>query len=329
MARKSRREPLSPLSEQEKVISVKLKDHVSMLAGTIGARSLTSCPLGLEKAAKYIEQIFSEFDYVRSQQDFMVDVPNVAAANGTADGISTNSRRLCTRNIIAEVQGGITPKEIIVLGAHYDSVYDCPAANDNGSGVAALLELSRLFKEIPPEISLRFVAFVNEEPPFFYWDTMGSMVYAKAARERGDPIRFMISLETIGCYRNQKGSQTYPPLLKYFYPDTGNFITFVSNLRSRRSMRDCVRVFASVTDFPVQSIATLAIVPGVSWSDHLAFWRHGYKAFMITDTAFYRYPYYHTAQDTPDKLNYVPFAEMTNGLFLMLSRLTKMEKHYP
>jgi hypothetical protein len=170
---------------------------------------------------------------------------------------------------------------------------------------------------------------VNEEPPFFYWDTMGSMVYAKAARERGDPIRFMISLETIGCYRNQQGSQTYPPLLKYFYPGTGNFITFVSNLRSRRSMRDCVRAFSSVTDFPVQSIATLALVPGVSWSDHLAFWRHGYKAFMITDTAFYRYPYYHTAQDTPDKLNYGPYAEMTNGLFLMLSRLAITEKRNP
>jgi len=139
----------------------------------------------------------------------------------------------------------------------------------------------------------------------------------------------MILLETIGCYRNQQGSQTYPPLLKYFYPDTGNFITFVSNLRSRRSVRDCVRVFASVTDFSVQSIATLANVPGVSWSDHLAFWRHGYKAFMITDTAFYRYPYYHTAQDTADKLNYVPFAEMTNGLFLMLSRLANTKKYIP
>jgi len=91
-------------------------------------------------------------------------------------------------------------------------------------------------------------------------------------------------------------------------------------------MRDCVRAFSSVTDFPVQSIATLALVPGVSWSDHLAFWRHGYKAFMITDTAFYRYPYYHTAQDTPDKLNYAPYAEMTNGLFLMLSRLANTEK---
>jgi len=196
-----------------------------------------------------------------------------------------------------------------------------PGANDNGSGVAALLELSRLFQHVAPETSLRFVAFVNEEPPFFFWPSMGSMVYAKAARQRGDPIRFMISLETIGYYRNQRGSQTYPPLLKHFYPDTGNFIAFVSNLRSRHILRDCVQAFSSATDFPMQSIAAPAIVPGVSLSDQLAFWRHGYKALMITDTAFYRYPYYHTAQDTPDRLDYEPFAEMTKGLFLMLCRL--------
>jgi len=217
--------------------------------------------------------------------------------------------------------GNSPNNDVILIGAHYDSVLGSPGANDNGSGVAALLELSRLFKDVAPETSLRFVAFVNEEPPFFFWPSMGSMVYAKAARQRGDPIRFMISLETIGYYRDQPGSQTYPPLLKHFYPDTGNFIAFVSNLRSRHILRDCVRAFSAATDFPVQSIAAPALVPGISLSDQLAFWRHGYKALMITDTAFYRYPYYHTAQDTPDKLDYEPFTEMTNGLFLMLCRL--------
>lgn len=279
----------------------RLRTHVYELAGKIGEHNIFH-PDALHAAEAYITEEWRQQGYAVDKQTYTAQGVECANLEITCPGSGGNS-------------------DVILIGAHYDSVLGSPGANDNGSGVATLLELSRLFKDSPPASSLRFVAFVNEEPPFFYWGNMGSMVYAQAARQRGDSIRFMISLETIGCYRNQRGSQGYPPLLKYFYPDTGNFITFVSNLRSRRIMRDCARAFASVSDFPIETIATLSIVPGVSWSDHLSFWRQGYPAFMITDTAFYRYPYYHTAQDTPDKLNYVPFADMASGLFLMLSRL--------
>lgn len=279
----------------------RLRAHVYELAGKIGEHNVFH-PEALHAAEAYITREWQQQGYDVRKQTYTAQGIECANLEITRPGTGRNN-------------------DVILIGAHYDSVFGSPGANDNGSGIAALLELSRLFKDVTPETSLRFVAFVNEEPPFFFWPSMGSMVYAKAAKQRGDPIRFMISLETIGYYRNQQGSQTYPPLLKYFYPDTGNFIAFASNLRSRHIMRDCVQAFSSATDFPVQSIAALALVPGVSLSDHLAFWRHGYKAFMITDTAFYRYPYYHTAQDTPDKLDYEPFAEMTNGLFLMLCRL--------
>jgi len=279
----------------------RLRSHVYELAGKIGEHNIFH-PDALHAAEAYITEAWRQQGYAVYRQTYSVQGVECANLEINCPGSSGNN-------------------DVILIGAHYDSVLGSPGANDNGSGVAALLELSRLFKETPPVSSLRLVAFVNEEPPFFYWRSMGSMIYAQAARQRGDSIRFMISLETIGCYRYQRGSQGYPPLLKYFYPDTGNFITFVSNLCSRRIMRDSARTFASVTDFPIESIAALSIVPGVSWSDHLSFWRQGYPAFMITDTAFYRYPYYHTAQDTPDKLNYVPFADMANGLFLMLSRL--------
>ena len=150
-----------------------------------------------------------------------------------------------------------------------------PGANDNGSGVAALLELSRLFSTVTPQTTVRFVAFVNEEPPFFYWPKMGSMVYAKAARHRDDQIRFMVSLETIGYFPDFPHSQDYPPLLKWFYPDRGNFIAFVANFRSRKVMRQAAHHFRQCTDFPLQHIATIPWMPGVCWSDHLAFWRHG------------------------------------------------------
>lgn len=283
------------------ILIQRLREHVDELAGKIGEHNVFH-PEALHAAEAYITQQWEQQGYAVRKQTYVAQGIECANLEVTCPGNSRN-------------------RDVILIGAHYDSVLGSPGANDNGSGVAALLELSRLFKDVALETSLRFVAFVNEEPPFFFWPSMGSMVYAKAAKQRGDPIRFMISLETIGYYREQQGSQTYPPLLKYFYPDTGNFIAFVSNLRSRNVMRDCVQAFSSVTDFPMQSIATLSFVPGVSWSDHLAFWRHGYKALMITDTALYRYPYYHTAQDTPDKLDYEPFAEVTNGLFLMLCRL--------
>ena len=207
-----------------KISTQRLRAHVYELAAKIGEHNIFH-PKALHAAEAYITAEWQQQGYDVRKQTYMVQGIECANLEITC---STNS---CNN-------------DVILIGAHYDSVMGSPGANDNGSGVAALLELSRLFKDVPLETSLRFVAFVNEEPPFFYGSSMGSMVYAKAAKQRGDSIRFMISLETIGCYRNQPGSQTYPPLLKYFYPDTGNFITFVSNLRlSAQHARLCPGVF--------------------------------------------------------------------------------------
>jgi len=280
----------------------RLRTHVYKLAGEIGQRNIFH-PQALNAAAQYITEEWHKQGY---------EVRTLVYVD----------RGVERANLEITCEGKNRSGGYILVGAHYDSVIGSPGANDNGSGIAALLELSRLFREIQPDTSLRFVAFVNEEPPFFYGHEMGSMVYAKAARQRREPIRFMIALETIACYRNSPGSQTYPPLLKHFYPDTGNFIAFVANLKSRGVMLESARAFSASTDFPLETIAAPEIVPGVSWSDHSSFWRHGYKAFMVTDTALYRYPYYHAPEDTSDKLDYEPFARMTQGLFLMLASLT-------
>ncbi len=140
------------------------------------------------------------------------------------------------------------------------------------------------------------------------------MVYARAARKRGDDIRLMLSLEMLGYFDQRRGSQRYPPLFRFFYPDRANFIAFVSNIASRKQLRHTVAAFRSHSDFPVQHVSTLSVVPGIALSDHLSFWRQGYRALMVTDTAFYRYPYYHTALDLPDRLDYVEFAGATVGL---------------
>ncbi|MGX2039709.1 M28 family peptidase [Methylocaldum sp. MU1018] len=221
-------------------------------------------------------------------------------------------------NLEATRSGSRFPNDIILIGAHYDTVFGSPGADDNASGVAALLELSRLFIEAEPERTLRFVAFVNEEPPFFGGRYMGSLIYAKAAKRRGDPIRFMVSLEMLGCYYDTPNSQRYPILLKYIYPDRGNFIALVSNRSSRTSLQRLVRAFRRHSKFPLEHLAAPFFVPGVALSDHFSFWRQGYPAIMATDTAFYRNPWYHTAGDLPDKLHYGAFAAVVQGLYSAL-----------
>ena len=284
------------------ITAEQLHRHVQHLAGAIGERNVYR-PQALHAAEDYIRATWRDQGYEVIPQEYVVE------------GVRSANLEITRR-------GALRPAEIILIGAHYDSVQGSPGANDNGSGVAALLELSRLFASVEPACTVRCVAFTNEEPPFFLFGQMGSMHYARAARRRGDDIRLMISLETIGFYADTPGTQSYPPLFRYFFPDRANFIGFVSNFRSRRALRRLARAYRAATDFPMQHVATFAAVPGVAWSDHLSFWRSRYRALMVTDTAFYRYPWYHTGADTPEKLNYGEFARMTNGLFKALLDLT-------
>ena len=172
-------------------------------------------------------------------------------------------------------------------------------------------------------MTVRFIAFVNEEPPFFMSRQQGSMVYAELARRQGDDIRLMASIETVGYYSSEPSSQNYPPLFNLFYPDRANFISIISNFRSRAAMRRLAAAFRANSDFPLETAATFAFVPAVSWSDHRSFWRQGYRAVMITDTAFYRYRHYHESSDTPDKLAYPELARVTYGLFAAFSELAR------
>jgi Zn-dependent M28 family amino/carboxypeptidase len=213
--------------------------------------------------------------------------------------------------------------DIVVVGAHYDSVSGCPGANDNATGVAAMLELAHRLARAPVSRTIRFAAFVNEEPPFFQTANMGSVVYANAAKARGDRIVGMLSLETMGYYSEEKGSQQYPAAVAMLYPDVGNFIALVANVGSARLLMDARRAFKSRTPFPVQSAAVPAAIPGVGWSDHWAFWQAGYAAMMVTDTAPFRYPWYHTANDTPDKIDYEKLAQVVDGLEAVIESLTR------
>lgn len=223
-------------------------------------------------------------------------------------------------NLVLDLPG--RTRDLIVVGAHYDTARGAPGANDNGSGVAALCALAQRFTARKTECSLRFVAFANEEPPRFRTDLMGSRVHAHRASERGETIVAMLALETLGCYSDVEGSQHYPiRLLSLAYPSRGDFVAFVGDLGSRALVRDCVRAFRDDARFPSEGAALPAWVPGVDWSDHASFAAHGVPAVMVTDTAVFRDPHYHRATDTPEKLDYERLARVVEGLEHVLARL--------
>ena len=174
--------------------------------------------------------------------------------------------------------------------------------------------LARAFAGRTPTRTLRLVFFVNEEPPHFQTEHMGSWVYAKQCRKRNENVVAMLSLETIGYYSDDKGTQKYPRPLSLFYPSRGNFIAFVGNVSSRRLVRQVVGSFRRHARFPSEGGAIPGFVPGVGWSDHWSFWQEGYEAVMVTDTAPFRYPHYHLPSDGPDKLDYERTALLVSGL---------------
>lgn len=210
---------------------------------------------------------------------------------------------------------------IFITGAHYDTFYESPGADDNASGVSVLLELVKYFSNRNLNYDIRFVFFPNEEPPFFDTPQMGSEVYVNEILRREEKIELMICLESIGYYSDKKGSQDYPFPLNFFYPDTANFISIISNLRSKDYMKEMVKFFKKNTCIDVKCLAFPPVIPGMTFSDHYPFWRRGFKALMITDTAFLRNPNYHTKFDLPHTLNYEKLFEVYKGIlsFIELS----------
>lgn len=266
--------------------------------GALAERNLFQ-PRGLEAAERWIEAELRAAGYAPERQEFLVDTTPC-------------------RNIEAAVRGGTG---IVVVGAHYDSVLGSPGANDNGSGVAATLALARRFAGTRPERTLRFLFFVNEEPPFFRKEGMGSLHYARRCRERNENVVAMLSLETIGCFA---GEQRYPmPGLGLVYGDRGDFVGFVGDIASRDLVREAVGVFRRHATVPSEGIALWDGVPGVGWSDHWAFWQCGFRAIMVTDTAPFRYPHYHKPTDTPDKLDYENLARVVEGLVPVVGALAQ------
>lgn len=293
--------PLPPLTTNEQAVSAALRRDLEKIGGEIGERNVYIAR-GLRASANYIESELAAVGLKMARQSFTV------------------LGEKC-ENLIVEIPGGARAEEIVVLGAHYDSVQGAPGANDNGSGTVATLALARQFAASKPARTLRFVWFVNEEPPFFQTEQMGSLVYARSCRASNDHIVAMVSLETMGFYSDTDTSQRYPFPVGMFYPKRGNFIAFVGKTTQAGLVRQCLRTFRETTQFPSEGAALPSKIPGVDWSDHWAFWQVGYPALEVTDTAIFRYQHYHTLEDTPDKIDYDRMARVVTGLEKVVGEL--------
>lgn len=271
-----------------------LRGHVRVLAGEIGGRGL-GYGTSLDAAAAYIREQWTAQGYEVRAQTFAVGEGEVA-------------------NLFVRIPG--RSPALVVIGAHYDTCEGNPGADDNGSGVAALLELSRRLAGTEPEFSVHLVAFANEEPPYFKDpSTMGSAVYARSLREQGEEVEAMLSLESIGYYSDVPGSQRYPAIIAALYPKTGNFVAVVGKNGSRPLIRRVVRALETHGGVPVESIAAPASITGIDWSDHWSFWEQGWsQAVMVTDTATYRNPHYHQMTDRPETLDYRRLGLVTEAL---------------
>ncbi|MDJ0850376.1 MAG: M28 family peptidase [Myxococcota bacterium] len=276
-------------------LATALREHVVELAQTIGERNFDRF-VELEQAAAYVSARLAAVGCAVERRDFVVWEGSVS-------------------NLVCELPGGERADEIVVVGAHYDSVGGSPGANDNASGVAVLLELAGRMQAEPRQRTLRFVAFGNEEPPFFQTPRMGSYVYANEVVERAENVVAMLSIETVGFYSEAPGSQGYPPPFHWLYPDRGNFVALVANPFSRGLLRRAIASFrGSGAAVGSEGIAAPGFVQGVAWSDQWAFWLHGIPAIMVTDTAPFRDRAYHTAGDTPERLDYRRMASLVRGL---------------
>lgn len=286
--------PLPPMTPDQRVLAARLRGHVVAIASephNIGH------PAALERSAGYIERQLAGMGYTVHRQGFEAGGARV-------------------RNIEVMIRPGVPDSRTLVVGAHYDSAYDAPGANDNGSGVAALLELARAMAPLDGRttVRLRLVFFVNEEPPYFQTDKMGSYVYATHLAATGEPIAGMLALETIGYYSDRPHSQRYPFPLDMLYPDKGNFLAFVGMTSSRNFVRKTTGAFREAAQFPSVGGSAPGFLQGIDWSDHWSFAQVHVPGLMVTDTAVFRYRFYHTADDTPDKVDYDHLARVVTGL---------------
>ncbi len=286
---------LKEVQVSNKASPVNLKEQVKKISQDFFPRDFEAIE-NLNRAADYIKSQFEQFSSEVEEQKY-------------------SGFHRYYKNIIAHF--GTSTNPLLVIGAHYDSCEKYPAADDNASGVAGLIELARLLRiHSPRNISIQLVAYSTEEPPFFGGSEMGSFYHAQSLKAHGVDVRAMLSLEMLGYFSDKWGSQDFPAyLMRLFYPSKGNFIAVVSNFSNYSLTKQIKQAMQPASDMPVYSMNGPSKLYGIDFSDHRSYWQFGFPAVMITDTAFLRNKAYHKAEDTFDRLDYERMSKVIDGVY--------------
>jgi hypothetical protein len=295
-----------PMDEQ-------LRAHVETLcADGPGGRSRTK-PEAFARAAGYIRDELAAHGFTDINDEFVPGYGSLAP------------------NIYVDIPGDDRPDEVVIIGAHYDNVPDSPGADDNASAVAVTIELAGAHKRASDagesfDRTVRYILFTNEEAPYFNQGEMASQHHADQSRARGERVTSMISVEMVGFFSDEPGSQRYPMGVNMpGLPDRGDFIAIVTRLEDAGLERTIARAFRSATDLPAIDAALPVQISAISWSDHSSFWARGIPAAMVTDTSFLRNPYYHQPTDTPDTLDYERMTQVFDGLVAVVRTLATID----
>lgn len=280
-----------------------LKEHVLKLTSGPGFRNSQNL-VGLNRTADYVHNAFKEYTSETYIQNFYV--------KGTT-----------YKNVYASFGPVNAPR--IIIGAHYDVCGEQKGADDNASGVAGLIELARLFSVTDTrkwKYRIDLVAYSLEEPPYFDTKDMGSSAHAAYLHSHEIEVVGMVCLEMIGYYDDRKKSQAYPVgLLKLKYGSRGDFITVVRKMNAGHFTREFTRHFRHKGGVTTKVFKGPQWLKGVSFSDHINYWKYKWDALMITNTAFYRNPNYHKDTDIPETLNYVRMGYVVTNVYKTMCRM--------
>lgn len=277
-----------------------IKSHLTAITKTGKFRTYKNIDQ-LNKTADYIKTVFSQYSDSVFIQEYSV--------NGQI-----------YKNVICSF--GTENKKRVIVGAHYDVCDNQEGADDNASGVVGLLELSRMLKGQKLNQRIDLVAYSLEEPPYFRTEYMGSYIHAKSLVDNKTEVYGMISLEMIGYFKDEKKSQSYPVgLLSLFYGNKGNYITLVKKFGAGQFTRKFCRKYKSTKVIRTKKFTGPPALPGIDFSDHLNYWKFGFSALMLTDTAFFRNKNYHEPTDTMETLDIKRMAKVIDGVFSTLTSL--------
>jgi len=290
------------MKEELKGMENELRAIVSFFADSLGPRNPVHYA-SLTAAKNWIINRWESIGYEVNEQTFLVE------------------GKECS-NLEIVLPGSQRSSEIVILSAQYDTWPDSPGANNNASGMAVLLKLSEMLKNYQPDRTLRLVAFTTQEPPYDNTESMGSLRYAQRSKELGEDIRVILSMDAIGIYRHEPGTQKLPFPFSLFYPDRGDFLGFIANLKTRPYVVEATRGFRKGSSFPIRGGGVPSWVKGAAWSDHGSFWKFGYAGMQITDTGAYRSLSHTTSEDTIDKIDFVALARITIGMYASIIELT-------